>query len=296
MVYMYHFDETRLLTHMQETTLQAGRAKVVAATTCISMILSFIATAANLYAFGFLDADYITLVSLMIALVIPLMVALPVSWFVVSMVFSMHKLEIETRKLATYDALTGLLNRRAFLEEANSVYRNMAQSEGQFSMLILDLDDFKQINDTYGHAIGDRVLEVFGGIVQDVIRPGECAARIGGEEFAFLLPNSTDEEACAFAEQLHQLIGKTVIAVEGFAIRFSASIGLVVCAPLVTIEKAMSLADRALYHAKANGRNQSVLYSLVTTTDLATHYAPATKPPSVVYSAHSGACLPQSVA
>ncbi len=286
---MHLFDEFQPVALMRELTIRLGHTKVVGAITCISVLMSVVATSANLYTFGFLDTDYITLVSLLIALLIPLIVAFPVSWFVVSMVFSMHKLESETRRLATYDSLTGLLNRRAFLEEANHAYHTIARCGGQFSMLILDLDHFKQINDTYGHAMGDRVLEVFGKLVHEVAHPGDFVARIGGAEFAFLLPDRTTEEAWHFAEQLHQLIRKTVIEEEEGAIRFSVSIGLVVCSQIITIEKAMSLADKALYHAKENGRNQSVLYTVVTTTDLAAHHSPAIKLPSaVVYSAYSG--------
>lgn len=260
---MYRFDETQLLTYMREMTIRLGRTKMIVATTGFSIVLSVITTVANLYAFGFLDADYITLVSIMLAVMIPFTVALPVSWFTVSITFSMHQLEIETRKLANYDSLTGLLNRRAFLQEAQALYGNQLRDNGQFAVLILDLDHFKQINDTYGHAVGDRVLQRFGQIAREVLRSGELAARIGGEEFAFLLPDSTDTQAWHFAEHLHQLIREVVIEENGAILRISASIGYIVCASTMTVERAMNFADKALYRAKASGRNQSVLYHSV---------------------------------
>ncbi|MCB0064008.1 MAG: GGDEF domain-containing protein [Caldilineaceae bacterium] len=269
---MVHFDETHLLTYLREATIRLGRTKVIVATTSISIVMSVIATVGNLYAFGFLDADYITLVSIMLAVLIPFSVALPVSWFTVSIAFSMYQLEAETRKLANYDSLTGLLNRRAFLQAAQALcgddcdndhgndYRYTSPHNGYFAVLILDLDHFKHINDTYGHATGDQVLERFGQIAREVMQPGELAARIGGEEFAFLLPDSTETEAWHFAEQLHQRLRAVVIAKNGGGLRISASIGLIVCAPNVAVETAMNFADKALYRAKANGRNQSVLY------------------------------------
>lgn len=257
---MPSFDEPQLVTFMREITLRLGRTKVIAATTGISMIMSVVATTTNLYIFGFLDADWVTFVSLMIAMFIPFIVAFPVSWFVFSMVFSIHRLEAEMRKLATYDSLTGLLNRRSFLEKASKVYGKEVHHKVRFAILILDLDHFKQINDKYGHATGDRVLAIFGKIVHQLSRPSDLSARIGGEEFAFLLPDSTGEQAWHFAESLHQAIQALVIEEEGATIRFSASIGLVVCSQIISIEKAMYLADKALYRAKENGRNQSVFY------------------------------------
>lgn len=246
---------------MREVTIRLGRTKMVAATTGISVLMSVTATIANLYVFGFLDTDYVTLVSIMLAVIIPLLVAFPVSWLTVSMVFFMHQLEAETRHLATYDALTGLRNRRAFLEEAHIVHHTIAQRNQQLALLLLDLDHFKQINDTYGHATGDDVLERFGKIVHQIAHSGTLAARIGGEEFAFLLPEQTNEQAWQFAERLHQALRTLVIEKEGSTIRCSASIGLVVCSSIVPIEKALSFADKALYQAKANGRNQSICYA-----------------------------------
>lgn len=260
---MYRFDETQLLTYLREATIRLGRTKVIVLTTSISIVMSVIATVANLYAFGFLDADYVTLVSLLLAVIIPFVVALPVSWFTVSITFSMHQLEIETRKLANDDSLTGLLNRRAFLQEAQALSGSNLRDRGQFAVFILDLDHFKQINDTYGHAVGDRVLQRFGQIARVVLRPGDLAARIGGEEFAFLLPNCTDTQAWQLAEHLHQLIREVVIEENGATLRISASIGYIVCVSTITVERAMNFADKALYRAKASGRNQSVLYQSV---------------------------------
>ncbi len=259
-VAMYNFYESQSIALMRKITIRLGRRKIIAVTTGLSIVMSVVATVGNLYVFGFWDADYITLVSILVAVVIPFTIALPVSWFTVSMVFSLHQIETETRLLATYDSMTGLLNRRAFLEEANRLWQDALPQNVKFSLLILDVDHFKQINDTHGHAMGDRVLEAFGKIVHNNPHAGLLAGRIESEEFAFLLPDRTGEEGWHFAEQVHQSIRQTVIDENGVSIRFAVSIGLVFCAQIATVEKAMSLADKALYRAKKNGRNQSVRY------------------------------------
>lgn len=246
---------------MRKLTIKFGRKKAILAITLVSMILSVLATLANLYVFGFLDSSYVTLASIFIAMLVPLIVAFPVAWFTVNMVFEIHKLEEETRILVTYDALTGLLSRRAFLDQANYLCRLVARQGAGFTILILDLDHFKTINDDYGHAAGDRVLEAFGKIVHQISRSSDLAGRIGGEEFAFVLPYTTAEQALNFTARLHQMIRETVVEDHGASIRFSVSIGLAFCAHMVTVEKAMALADKALYHAKKSGRDQSVIYN-----------------------------------
>lgn len=260
---------------MRKLTIKLGRKRAIAAITVVSMFLSVVATLANLYVFGFLDSSYVTLVSIFIAMFVPLIVAFPVAWFTVNMVFEIHKLEEEARNLVTYDALTGLLSRRAFLEQANYLCRLAMRQGAGFTILILDLDHFKKINDNYGHAAGDRVLETFGKIVRQISRSSDLAGRIGGEEFAFVLPYTTAEQALNFTERLHQTIRETVVDDHGVAIRFSVSIGVAFCAQMVTVEKAMALADKALYQAKKSGRNQSVIYNeavaLSITTELNHH-------------------------
>ena len=246
---------------MRELTIRLGQKKAIIAITAVSMTLSVVATLANLYAFGFLNSSYVTIASIYIAMLIPLIVAFPVAWFTVNMVLEIHKLEEEARLLLTYDALTGLLSRRAFLGQSNTLCELAVQQGKSFTILVLDVDHFKHINDDYGHALGDRVLEAFGSIARTLLQDGELGGRIGGEEFAFLLPDSTVEQACHFAERLHQTIGETVIEEHEVAVRFSVSIGIVVCAQQIGVEKAIVLADKALYQAKKNGRNQSVIYN-----------------------------------
>lgn len=245
---------------MQNIVIRIGRVKAISAITLVSILLSVIATVVNLYLFGFLDTSYITLASIFIAVLIPTMVALPVAWVTVNMVFTIYNLEAKTRELVTYDSLTHLLSRRAFFEQADLICRLAVKEGSSFSMLVVDLDDFKQINDTYGHGVGDRVLESFGHIARQIARNKDLMGRIGGEEFAFLLPHTSAEQAWHFAECLHSTIRETVIEDQGLPIRYAVSIGLAYCTHSSTVEHALLLADSALYDAKKNGKNQSVIY------------------------------------
>ena len=123
--------------------------------------------------------------------------------------------------------------------------------------MICDLDHFKVINDTHGHAAGDRVLKVFTGILHDLIRPSDAMGRIGGEEFAILLPGSDADSAMRVAECVRARFEDSRIATadEG-GLSVSASFGVSAWAPDDPFEKAMQAADAALYAAKTVGRNR----------------------------------------
>lgn len=132
-----------------------------------------------------------------------------------------------------------------------------------FSVLSVDLDHFKSINDEYGHASGDKVLETFGDIAFQVARKSDLAGRMGGEEFAFFLPNTSAKQALDLSERLHEAIKKTTIEHDGCAIRFTLSIGIAEFPKerVDNLEKSLSMADKAMYQAKKNGRNQSAIYN-----------------------------------
>ncbi len=165
------------------------------------------------------------------------------------------------RLLSTYDSLTGMQVRRTFVEETNYVLRLAARQGLEFTILIVDLDHFKKINDQYGHIAGDRVLESFGAIMRQVSRESDLTGRLGGEEFAVFLPATTAENAYYFAERLHKAVREAVTVWNGIPIKYTVSIGLAhFPQALDTIGKALSVADKALYSAKKKGRNQTVVY------------------------------------
>jgi diguanylate cyclase (GGDEF)-like protein/PAS domain S-box-containing protein len=155
---------------------------------------------------------------------------------------------------ALTDPVTGLANRRAFL---SIVDRQMAQGGATGCIALFDLDHFKRVNDGWGHAAGDQVLRTFAEVARRTLRSGDHVARIGGEEFAVLLPSSSIEQAELVCERLRQAVAATPTAHEGFSIRVTVSGGV---APLSgSGDEALRVADMALYRAKAAGRDQLAL-------------------------------------
>lgn len=167
-------------------------------------------------------------------------------------------LQSQLQKLANTDPLTELYNRRVFLEKLAEESSRLARDGQLASLLMIDLDNFKRINDTYGHSTGDEVLRQFAHIMRETIRTIDTPARLGGEEFAVLLPNTTPKEAIYLAERLRQRIADTEFHYEKSVVRLTISIG---SASLQADDKAgdavLNRADAALYEAKEAGRNQS---------------------------------------
>ena len=153
--------------------------------------------------------------------------------------------------LATHDLLTGTLNRRAIVETAERELARCRRHGHVMSLLMMDLDHFKQINDTYGHLVGDRVLREFAGKVSALLRLPDQFGRYGGEEFVLILPDTGREAAAIVAERICKA------AREAEAPACTVSIGLATATLIDTdIDSLLARADEALYRAKAGGRNQ----------------------------------------
>ena len=161
------------------------------------------------------------------------------------------------RRASLVDSLTGIWNRRAFLEHAPRRLRRAAIDEHAVALIAFDLDQFKFINDTYGHLAGDRTLCSFCDIVTDAVRANDLFARIGGEEFACLLVDVSPADAVAIAERVRRRFANLEIFSDHSLLRATVSSGLATAAQQEPdLEALMSAADRALYRAKELGRNR----------------------------------------
>jgi two-component system, cell cycle response regulator len=160
-------------------------------------------------------------------------------------------------RLASTDTLTGVANRRSFFERATELLANAKRRHSPMALLATDIDFFKKINDTYGHAAGDVALKLFADICRSMLRPLDLIGRLGGEEFAVLLPDTTLSGAQKVAERLREAVAAAVV-VEGEH-RFSMTVSIGVCeAPPgeTFIDSTLAAADHALYRAKHGGRNR----------------------------------------
>jgi diguanylate cyclase len=168
-----------------------------------------------------------------------------------------HKLERKERE-TLIDVLTGLHNRKAFDRKAKELYNEFKEKETLFAVMMLDIDFFKKFNDTYGHKIGDEVLQIVGSTLKESVKGKDFAARYGGEEFVVLLPNTILSNALIVGEQIREaLSGKTLkLKKTGEKIKnITASVGVSQIHPDDTIDAVLERADKALYHAKRSGRN-----------------------------------------
>ncbi|MGM0611617.1 MAG: sensor domain-containing diguanylate cyclase [Thermodesulfobacteriota bacterium] len=168
------------------------------------------------------------------------------------------KMEEELTLLATTDNLTGLFNRRVFMEKLARETARCQRYNKTAAVMILDLDHFKSINDTYGHAGGDSVLRQFASLLTETIRETDVAGRVGGEEFAVLLPEATVHEAASLAQRILHCVRKSFVATDAGKIRFTTSIGFAqLQADDTHTDQLLARADTALYRAKANGRDRA---------------------------------------
>jgi len=180
----------------------------------------------------------------------------------VSIVIDNTTLHQNIRDMARTDGLTGLLNHRTFMEKLSEEYKRLEREPRNFSILLMDIDKFKNVNDKYGHPVGDIAIKAVAKVLDDTIRGTDFVARYGGEEFAVGMVETDAKGAGLIAERVRKIMENTVAArVFDGELRISLSIG-VASFPLNTrkFEDLVSLADQALYHAKRSGRNRVSLY------------------------------------
>jgi diguanylate cyclase (GGDEF)-like protein len=161
------------------------------------------------------------------------------------------------------DPLTGVSNRRAFLQDSEAQLKRQATDPRPTAVMLLDLDNFKSINDRFGHAVGDKVLQMFAQIAGNCMRRMDLFGRLGGEEFAALLTDTSRERAMAVAEQIRTAFASATAEVDGRPVVATVSIGIVISYDAVLdISALLAQADHALYRAKDNGRNRVEIASI----------------------------------
>ncbi|MGB1201832.1 MAG: GGDEF domain-containing protein [Cognaticolwellia aestuarii] len=195
-----------------------------------------------------------------------------ISWFIIVLIITsaifQEKIDEKRRaaelallQAATHDSLTGIANRRHFMELAKSALEKSTFNAAETYILMLDVDHFKSVNDRAGHAIGDKVLIAIASTLNNCVRETDSVCRLGGEEFAVILPNIDKDGAEVTAEKIRTAIERTDIPeytdIYG---QVTTSIGIAKAEENETIDTVLTNADKALYLAKESGRNKSVLY------------------------------------
>jgi diguanylate cyclase (GGDEF)-like protein len=165
------------------------------------------------------------------------------------------------RYQATHDGLTGLLNRSAALDALRNELERVTRQGAPLCLMLADVDHFKEVNDTYGHMVGDAVLCEAARRMRSSVRPHDSVGRYGGEEFIFILPGCDGENARNLAQRLQACVTSPPVELPRLTISFTISIGVVVKynAVVEDLDSLIQAADTALYEAKVKGRNRFVL-------------------------------------
>ena len=166
------------------------------------------------------------------------------------------KMELELRRLATIDNLTSINNRRHFMDLTQKEMNRSNRYGRPLSLILMDIDYFKKVNDTYGHATGDQVLIAFCTVCLDAIRESDFMGRVGGEEFAVAAVECDAQSAVIVAERIRRAVEAHTVTSGNQTIRFTVSLGIAQMWPGCELKAMLAGADKALYEAKENGRNQ----------------------------------------
>ena len=194
-------------------------------------------------------------------------VVLNILGFCILMLVNEH-VNLALRRQAETDSLTGVFNHRAFLTLLGKAMSVEARVDRRLPVLLVDLDHFKRVNDTWGHQIGDEVLRHFVKMTQTCLRQGDVLGRLGGEEFAIFLPQASEGEASQVAERLRAQVAAQPCQTARGPVALSVSIGVALCEPGERPEAALGRADRAMYQAKGEGRNRVQIWGAVTSASV----------------------------
>ena len=232
-----------------------GVLRATAILTLASVVLSVLITSA----IGLLTTGEVGISGLLIAVVVPALVAPLFGGLTLRLAFNVDIAEERLSRIAVRDGLTDAFNRGYFFEAATREFARAKRFHDIFSVILFDLDDFKSVNDTYGHLAGDHALRVVSRICTDNIRQVDVFARYGGEEFALLLPHTDQARAAETAERLRETIAAAPIAFKQQQFHVTVSMGYhTFDDALLDMDGLLMRADEALYAAKRQGKNSIV--------------------------------------
>lgn len=249
-----------LIKNKDSSTLQGIMGSLCWLVIMILIFRAFIAISQYKYMIPFIKGIYETGPLILISML--MMLGITSTGFVI---LSKEQIDLELVKLASTDELTGILNRRTFITGAKRSVAYFVRKKEPISFLLVDIDNFKNVNDTYGHNIGDIALRDFADKTKGQLREYDLFGRYGGDEFAILLPGSDKNDSYNIAERIRKTIEESSIN-ECATIKYTVSIGIISMIPDERTDIGMlyKLSDKALYQAKANGRNCVVITNLNT--------------------------------
>jgi diguanylate cyclase (GGDEF)-like protein len=173
----------------------------------------------------------------------------------------LEELQNKLQEQAHRDPMTNLYNRRYFHEVSSSIFQIVQRDDHHISLIMIDIDNFKRINDTYGHAVGDEVIKKLASLLERNVRKSDIVSRFGGEEFVILLPSTDLKGAQKIASKIREAVEEILIVADESVIRFTISLGLAdIRSSDQNIEAILNRADKALYKAKESGKNRVVVY------------------------------------
>jgi diguanylate cyclase (GGDEF)-like protein len=240
--------------YADSATHERTRVAWVIGTTVLCIVASLLIT----YTILALTQSPMLPIIFIIATLAPGIIAPITTWIIIGAIIKVTRLEELHRQQATYDGLSGLLTRRAFLERSQALISLSARNQQPFSLATLDLDNFKRINDQHGHGAGDAVIKAFANIVLKVVRNADLAGRLGGEEFAIALQGSNLANASQVMERLRKDVEACQVSYQDKQIRVTVSIGIASTdnGDSATLADLMRDSDDAMYLAKNRGRNR----------------------------------------
>ena len=235
---------------------QFGVLKVTIAVTIASILTSILITAA----LAILVLGYFGIYNVIAAVVVPAVVTPIFAYITLRLTYRLDFAEEKLRQLSMTDELTQAYNRRYFFEIATKLLAGAKRYSDSVAIIIFDIDDFKRINDTYGHIAGDKVLRVLSEACRTQIRESDIFARYGGEEFVILVPHCTPSDIIKFAERIRLTLSDARVHYDQVDIQFTVSIGVgIFNSENPELETVLARADAALYEAKKRGKNCTVL-------------------------------------